>query len=316
MPRTDPGLTVFDLLSSPLPESQKLLLKCLSGQDHLDSPVQEPEVNRPGLALCGFFDHFGEHRVQIFGRGETAFLQQLAEKKQTSVLLDFFSRPIACCIFTHSLQPTEPFTFLAKSANVPILQTELTSNEFITRLLGFFSNVFAPRETIHGVLVEVHGIGMLILGDSGVGKSEAALELLDRGHRLVSDDLVELRLINGGRTVVGHLVNNLNQHHYIEIRGIGIINVEHLFGTRSCLQRKNVDLVIRLELDAEGKIYERTSYQNRTYELLGVRVPLLAIPVKPGRNIPVILESAALHFRGNQQAETLYDAVLTRLSVD
>lgn len=315
MSRTPSCLTVFDLLSSPPSEGQNLSLQCLSGQDSLDTPVREPEVNRPGLALCGFFQNFGEHRVQIFGRGETAFLKELAEKKQTSALIDFFSRPIACCVFTHSLQPTEPFLFLAKSANVPILQTPLTSNEFLTRLLSFFSNAFTPREALHGVLVEVHGIGMLLLGDSGVGKSEAALELLDRGHRLVSDDLVELRLING-RTVVGNLVNNLNRHHYLEIRGIGIINVEHLFGTRSCLQSKTVDLVIRLELDAAGKIYERTSYQNRTHNLLGVPVPLLNIPVKPGRNIPVILETAALHFRGRQQAETLYDSVLKRLSID
>lgn len=315
MSEVHPSLTVFDLLSSPPSEAQSLCLLCLSGHDNLEARIREPEVNRPGLALCGFFQNFGEHRVQIFGRGETAFLKELAEKKQTSALIDFFSRPIACCVFTHSLQPTEPFLFLARSANIPVLQTKLTSNEFVTRLLGFFSNVFAARETMHGVLVEVHGIGMLLLGDSGVGKSEAALELLDRGHRLVSDDLVELHLLNG-RTVVGNLVNNLNRRHYLEIRGIGIINVEHLFGTRSCLQSKNVDLVIRLELDAAGKIYERTSYQNRIHNLLGVPVPLLAIPVKPGRNIPVILETAALHFRGREQAETLYDSVLKRLSID
>ncbi|MGL4524789.1 MAG: HPr(Ser) kinase/phosphatase [Spirochaetia bacterium] len=308
-------LSVFDLLASPLPESQNLHLICLGGQSCLDVMIAEPEINRPGLALGGFFEGFGENRVQIFGRGEVSYLKNLLEKNDLSGLRGFFEHKMACCVFTHSLQPAKEFLDLAAHAKVPVLQTNLTSNEFVTRILRLFGNAFAPKETLHGVLVEVHGIGMLLLGDSGVGKSEAALELLDRGHRLVSDDLVELRLVHG-KTVIGSLVNKINKQHYLEIRGMGIISVEHLFGTRSCLQHKTVDLVIRLELDDASKNYERTSYQKHRYSLLGISLPLMVIPVKPGRNIPVILETAALHFRGLDQQETLYSSVLKRITIE
>jgi HPr kinase/phosphorylase len=287
--------TVLDLLDLDLKEHNALDLKCIGGRPGLIREITVPDINRPGLALSGFYEDFAHQRLQIFGRGENAYLRKLEEERTVESVELMFSYELPCCIFTHSLMPTESFARFAEEAGCPVLQTDLPSSEFISRVLRALSNIFAARKTIHGVLVEVYGVGVVILGDSGVGKSETALELIERGHRLVADDAVEIRCVSGN-ILLGAGASTVIGHH-MEIRGLGIINVTHLFGVGAIRDQKQVQLVAQLEeWDAE-KDYDRLGSQDNTTEMLGVQVPYLRIPVKPGRNIPIILETAAMNER-------------------
>jgi HPr kinase/phosphorylase len=287
--------TVLDLLDLDLREHNALNLKCIGGRPGLTRELRVPDINRPGLALNGFFDNFGSERIQIFGRGETAFLRKLENDGETQVLHEFFERDVPVVLFTHSLEPTRDFFEIAEAANCPILQTDLPSSDFSSRLLRALGNVFAPSETIHGTLVEVFGIGALILGDSGVGKSETALELVERGHRLVADDAVEIRCVSGN-ILLGAGANKALGHH-MEIRGLGIINITHLFGVGAIRDNKQVQLICELEAWDTDAVYDRIGEEERTKEILGVKTPHLQIPVKPGRNIPIIIETAAMNER-------------------
>jgi HPr kinase/phosphorylase len=206
-----------------------------------------------------------------------------------------FSFPIPCCIFTHILEPDENFFRAAESAQCPILQTDLSSSEFSSRIIRILSEIFAPRKSLHGVLVEVYGHGILILGDSGVGKSETALDLINRGHRLVADDVVDIHCVSGN-ILIGTGANKIISHH-MEIRGLGIINVTHLFGVGAIRDRKQIQLVVNLEAWDSSKNYDRIGMEEEYMEILGVKVPTLEIPVKPGRNIPIIIETAAMNER-------------------
>jgi HPr kinase/phosphorylase len=201
-------------------------------------------------------------------------------------------------VFTHGLEPTKTFAHLAEDSRCPILQTDLVTSEFIMRLVRALSNVFAERETIHGTLVEVFGIGVLIMGDSGVGKSEAALELVERGHRLVADDAVEVRRV-AGDILLGQGANPVLGHH-MEIRGLGIINITHLFGVGAIRDSKQVQLVCKLETWDSRKRYDRIGADDTYMDVLDAQVPILEIPVKPGRNIPIIIETAAMNERLKQ----------------
>ena len=287
--------TVLDLLSLDLKEHNALDLTCIAGRPGLTREIRVPDLNRPGLALSGFFDNFGVDRIQIFGRGETAFLRQLSEQGKTETIDRLFELDIPCVVFTHAQVPTDAFRERSEAVGCPILQSDLPTSEFSSRLIRALSNVFAPHETIHGVLVEVFGIGVLILGDSGVGKSEAALELIERGHRLVADDAVEIRCV-AGNILLGAGANKALGHH-MEIRGLGIINVTHLFGVGAIRDSKQVQLVVELELWDSDKVYDRIGAEEHAREILGVMVPDLRIPVKPGRNIPIIIETAAMNER-------------------
>ncbi len=287
--------TVLDLLSLDLKEHNALDLTCLTGRPGLVREITIPDLNRPGLALAGFYENFGAERIQIIGRGETAFLRRLEQEGRTETIDELFSRHIPCAVFTHALEPTAYFRIAADRSNCPILQTDLPSSEFSSRLIRALSNVFAAHETIHGVLVEVFGIGVLILGDSGVGKSEAALELIERGHRLVADDAVDIRCV-AGNILLGAGANKALGHH-MEIRGLGIINITHLFGVGAIRDSKQIQLVVELELWDSGKVYDRIGAEDRTKDILGVNVPYLEIPVKPGRNVPIIIETAAMNER-------------------
>ena len=189
--------TVLDLLDLDLKEHNDLGLTCIIARNGLLRAIPIPDLNRPGLALSGFFDNFGFNRVQIFGRGEHAYLEKLAREGVTETIEELFRRQVPCCVFTHGLSPTEDFARIAEESNTPVLQTQLETSEFVMRLIRALGNVFAAKQTIHGTLIEVVGVGVLILGDSGVGKSEAALELIERGHRLVADDSVEIRRVAG-----------------------------------------------------------------------------------------------------------------------
>jgi HPr kinase/phosphorylase len=286
--------TVLDLLQLDLKENDALDLRCIGGRPGLVREVEVMEINRPGLELAGFFEDFAWQRIQIFGRGETAFLRRLAADGRRENLKELFKYRVPCCVFTHAQQPTEDFAALAEQAECPVLQTPLASSEFTMRILRVLSNIFAPRQTLHGTFVEVFGIGVLIQGDSGVGKSETALALIERNHRLVADDVVEIRRVSGN-ILIGTGAQVVS--HHMEIRGLGIINITHLYGVGAIRDRKQVQLVCQLENWDPQKNYDRIGAEENTVEILGVHVPLVVIPIKPGRNIPVIIETAARNER-------------------
>ncbi len=287
--------TVLDLLNLDLREHNALNLRCIGGRKGLGREISVPDLNRPGLALSGFFDAFAFQRIQVFGRGEYAYLEKLEREGELGTAKRVFEFEMPCCIFTHSLAPQAEFLASAEAANCPILQTDLSSSEFVSRILRVLSDIFAPKTSIHGVLVEVFGIGILLSGDSGVGKSETALELIERGHRLVADDVVEIRCVNGNY-LMGQGANKIVGHH-MEIRGLGIINVTHLFGVGAIRDKKQIQLVCNLEEWDADKVYDRIGTDEKTVDILGVKIPQLDIPVKPGRNIPIIVETAAMNER-------------------
>jgi HPr kinase/phosphorylase len=287
--------TVLDLIDIDLKEHNSLNLHCIGGRKGLSRVIDIPDLNRPGLALSGFYDSFAYQRVQLFGRGEVAYLRKLADEGKVDTIQQMFSYPIPCCIFTHNLTPDRDFFIAAEEAQCPILQTDLGTADFMARLMRILSDIFAPQKSIHGVLVEVYGLGILILGDSGVGKSETALELIERGHRLVADDVVEIRCVSGN-ILMGAGANKIIGHH-MEIRGMGIINVTHLFGVGAIRDRKQIQLVVVLEEWDAQKSYDRLGTDEQVMEILGVSIPKLEIPVKPGRNIPIIIETAAMNER-------------------
>lgn len=287
--------TVLDLLDMDLKGRNALDLRCIAGRKGLTRTISVPNINRPGLEISGFYDAFASDRVQLFGRGETAYLARLHDENKTSTIEKLFSYNIPCVVFTHSLEPDSVFIDIAERSCCAVLQTDLESSEFSSRLLRVFSNVFAPKKTLHGVLVEVYGIGILLTGHSGVGKSECALELVERGHRLVADDIVEIRCVNGN-SVLGQGANTFISHH-MEIRGLGIINVSQLYGVGSIREQKEVQLIIKLEEWDQNKIYDRIGTEQSSTDLLGVKVPTITIPVRPGRNLPIIIEAAAMNER-------------------
>lgn len=287
--------TVLDLIDLDLKEQNSLELKCVAGRSGLGRQLTVPDFNRPGLALAGFFESFAWDKLQIFGRGETAYLVTLDQENNYASVDKLFSYSIPCCIFTNSLLPSKSFLDAAEASGCPVLSTPLSSSEFSSRVLRILYEIFAPKTTMHGVLVEVFGIGILLIGDSGVGKSETALELIERGHRLVADDVVEIRCVNGS-VLMGQGANKMIGHH-MEIRGLGIINITHLFGVGAIRDKKQVQLVCQLEDWNPEKVYDRIGMDELTCEILGVKVPKLEIPVKPGRNIPIIVETAAMNER-------------------
>ncbi|HEY9054978.1 MAG TPA: HPr(Ser) kinase/phosphatase [Rectinemataceae bacterium] len=289
------GFSVLDLVALDLKQQNALGLTCVAGRAGLGRSITVPDLNRPGLALAGFYESFAWERLQIFGRGECAYLAKLDSSSSYESIEALFGYEIPCCIFTSSLLPPERFLAIAEKAGCPILATALSSSELSGRIIRVLSDIFAPKTTLHGVLVEVFGIGILLIGDSGVGKSETALELIERGHRLVADDVVEIRCVNGS-ILMGQGANKVIGHH-MEIRGLGIINITHLFGVGAIRDKKQIQLVCQLEDWNPDKVYDRIGMDELTYEILGVAVPKLEIPVKPGRNIPIIVETASMNER-------------------
>ncbi|MDR2019231.1 MAG: HPr(Ser) kinase/phosphatase [Treponema sp.] len=291
----DKQFTVLDLIDIDLNELNSLNLHCIGGRKGLTREISVPDLNRPGLAIMGFYESFAYQRIQVFGRGEAACLKKMTAEGRFDTIRQMFSFSIPCCIFTHNLVPDKEFFDEAEKNLCPLLQTDLGTSEFVMRLMRTLSNIFAPQKSIHGVLVEVYGLGILILGDSGVGKSETALELIERGHRLVADDVVDIRCVNGNM-LIGTGANKIIGHH-MEIRGLGIINITHLFGVGAIRDRKQIQLVAVLEEWDSEKNYDRLGTEENYMEILGVNIPKLDIPVKPGRNVPIILETAAMNER-------------------
>jgi HPr kinase/phosphorylase len=211
----------------------------------------------------------------------------------------FLQQPIAGCLFTNNLHPPQVFLDMANHHQIAVLLTETPYHTVLPHITALLSYTFAHKHHVHGVLVEVHSMGILITGSSGIGKSETALELLSRGHRLVADDLVEIRKINS-QSLIGSRNNYLKNKHFLEIRGVGILDINQLFGIKACLDKREIDLVIHLEEYIDGQMYERLGINHAKTELLAVTLPTMSVPVKPGRNIPIILETAALHFRNQR----------------
>jgi HPr kinase/phosphorylase len=286
------AFTVLDLLDLDLIEHDALELRCIAGRPGLSRIITSPDLNRPGLSLGGFFDKFAYARIQVFGRGETAFLDKLHYEGKVDTIQEMFQYDIPCCVFSHGLCPHEEFIQTAEEAGCPILQTTLATADLSSRLIRALDSVFAPQQVVHGGLVEVFGIGILIMGESGVGKSEIALELIERGHRLICDDTVEIRCVSGN-ILMGSSLNKITSHH-MEIRGLGIINVAHLFGVGAIRDKKQVQLVVHLENWDQNKNYDRLGSGDEMDEILGVHVPRLYIPVRPGRNVSILIEVAAM----------------------
>jgi HPr kinase/phosphorylase len=287
------GITIAKLLDLAR-EGDILHLRIITGEKTLQKTITNYDINRPGLALAGDYDYFDYEKLQVFGRGEYHYLLKIVNNDELSSIENFFKYPVSCCIFSHGHEPPSLFTDMAEVAGVPILVSSLPTNVMNTRLTKILEDAFAPRTSTHGVLVEVFGVGILIVGKSGVGKSETALELIERGHRLVADDVVDIRSISD--TFLMGSGAKLIRHH-MEIRGLGIINIKQLFGVGAIRDKKQIQLVVSLEEWDVKKEYDRLGLEESVYTILGVEVPLLTVPVKPGRNIPILIETAAMNFR-------------------
>ncbi len=272
--------------------SQDLQIKLMAGQNGTENVVKFGDLNRPGLTLSGFFDFFASDRIQIFGLGESAYLSSISDESKENIYKQFFSYQIPCCIFSHGAVPDDSFLKYADSSNVPVYVSLIGSTRLVTMLVHIFDEIFAEKVTLHGTLVDVSGIGVLLLGSSGVGKSETALELVERGHRLVADDMVTI--VKTDSSLLMGKGSEMLKHH-MEIRGIGIINIKEIFGIRSVRRKKRLDLIVKLEEWNPAEEYERLGLDEEFYEILGLNIPMVKIPVGPGRNIPVIIETAAFN---------------------
>ena len=256
--------------------------------------IETPEVNRPGLALTGFYEIFEKSRISIIGNAEHRYLTRLDEEDRKKKIKDYVNAHPVAIIFTSELEVFDEFIENAKRIGVPILRTKEKTSPFMAAIISSLNTHLAPRITRHGVLVEVYGEGLLLLGDSGVGKSETAIELVKRGHRLIADDAVEIKKVSA-KTLVGSAPEIIR--HYVELRGIGIVDVRRLFGMGAVKETEKIDLVINLELWVEGKMYDRLGLDEEKIDILGNQVPAITIPVKPGRNLAIILEIAAMNNR-------------------
>ena len=295
---------------------EKMNLKNLTPDvDHTDKQVKLPDINRPALQLSGFFKHFASERVQIIGYVEYSYLKTLDEEKKKEVYETFMSYEIPCLIFCRNLRPDELLLEEANKRNSPIFATEKKTSQFMAEIIRWLNVELAPCISIHGVLVDVYGVGVLIMGESGIGKSEAALELIKRGHRLVSDDVVEIRKVSD-ETLVGSAPDITR--HFIELRGIGIVDVKNLFGVLSVRQTQNIDLVITLEDWDRDKEYDRLGLEEQHTEFLGNKVVCHQLPIRPGRNLAIIVETAAINHRqknmGYNAAQELYRRVQANLA--
>ena len=277
--------------------------------------INTPDINRPALQLTGYLEHFENERVQIIGYVEFTYLLHLEREEKIKAFERFVSSKIPCVIFSTKTEPDEEMIALAEKYDVPVLVTKQTTSTFMAEIIRWLNVQLAPCISIHGVLVDVYGEGVLIMGESGIGKSEAALELIKRGHRLVSDDVVEIRRVSDV-TLVGSAPDITR--HFIELRGIGIIDVKTLFGVESVKDTQSIDLVIKLEEWNKDKEYDRLGMEEEYTEFLGNRVVCHSLPIRPGRNLAVIVESAAVNHRqkkmGYNAAQELYRRVQENIS--
>ncbi len=276
--------------------------------------VEQTDINRPALQLTGFFEHFPTDRVQVIGHVENTYLTTLDEGRKKYIYDQIFGADIPCMIFCRGIQPDEYILEAGNKYGVPVLVTNMTTSSFMAEIIRWLNVELAPCISIHGVLVDVYGEGVLIMGESGIGKSEAALELIKRGHRLVTDDVVEIRKVSD-ETLIGTAPDITR--HFIELRGIGIIDVKTLFGVESVKETQGIDMVIKLEDWNKDKEYDRLGLEEQYTEFLGNKVVCHSIPIRPGRNLAIIVESAAVNHRqkkmGYNAAQELYRRVQANL---
>ncbi|MCI8292142.1 MAG: HPr(Ser) kinase/phosphatase [Hespellia sp.] len=290
---------------------EKMELKNLTPSIDLSGRrVEVPDINRPALQLTGYFDHFGSERVQIIGYVEYTYLQTLTEERRSKIYEELLSYKVPCIIFCRDLPPDEILIQKAERHQIPIFQSAQKTSSFMAEIIRWLNVRLAPCISIHGVLVDVNGVGILIMGESGIGKSEMALELVKRGHRLVTDDVVEIRKVSDD-TLVGSAPEITK--HFIELRGIGIVDVKSLFGVQSVKETQTIDMVMTLEEWNRDKDYDRLGLEEQYTEFLGNRIICHALPVRPGRNLAIIVESASVNYRQKQMgynaAQELYRRV-------
>ena len=261
-------------------------------------PIEASDVNRPGLPFAGFWEHFADERPQILGLVETSYLHSLDPDTRRRRLQQFVSYDLPCIVICRRLEGMDDLIQMAAARKIPVYRSDVDTTRLVMDMIYFLNNHLAPRQTMHGVLEEGYGVGVLLTGESGVGKSEAALELVKRGHRLVADDVVDVRRVSENRLIgeAPEMVRNL-----MEIRGIGIIDVATMFGIGSVMRSKSIDMIVHLEHWVEGKEYDRLGLDDKTHEILGVQVPWLLLPIRPGRNVAVVLEVAARNLMLKQQ---------------
>ena len=256
--------------------------------------ITRSDVTRPGLQLAGYFDHFEAQRLQVVGRAEFDYLVSLPKEKKHKAICDFLSHSPVCVIITHGNRPSDTVVELVKTYGIPLLCTATDTSPFISALIAYLAVQLAPMVVRHGVFLEVYGEGILITGDSGIGKSETAVELLKRGHRLIADDAVEIRRVSA-ITLTGSAPELIR--HYIELRGIGIVDVCRIFGVGAVKEVEKIDMVIKLENWVEGKTYSRIGDEEEYTNILGIDIPTTTIPVRPGRNLAIVIEIAAMERR-------------------
>ena len=256
--------------------------------------IESNDINRPGLPLAGFFGYFDDRRIQVIGKTEYGFLVTLGEEEKNRRMDGFFSKKPVAVVLTSGLDISDESVGYAKKYDVPLLRSQVRTSEFMAALISFLNVELAPRITRHGVLVEVYGEGILILGDSGVGKSETAIELVKRGHRLIADDAVEIKKVSS-KSLVGSAPEIIK--HYVELRGIGIVDVRRIFGMGAVKETEKIEMIVKFEHWEQGKTYDRFGLETEYTDIMGIQIPTTTIPIKPGRNLAVILEIAAMNFR-------------------
>ncbi len=275
--------------------------------------IKSRDVSRPGLELNGFCDYFDPHRIAVLGRSEMALLSSMGEEKAAEAIRRFFALHPPVVILARGLEPTASMSSAAETYDIPLLSSPDSTSNVVADLVSLLNVELAPRITRHGVLIEVYGEGILLVGDSGVGKSETAIELIKRGHRLIADDAVEIRRTSR-KTLVGQAPENIR--HFIELRGIGIINARRIFGMGAVKMSEKIDMCINMELWDTTKVYDRMGIDSEFTEILGIRVPVMTIPVKPGRNLAIIIEVAAMNNRQKKMGYNAAQELLSSLGMD
>lgn len=270
---------------------QNLSLTLTEGSEGLNRPIKDKSINRPALALTGFFRNFGYKRIQLFGAGEMSYMRELPVDRQLEIMRRMCAKAVPCIVVSRNLLPTPAMETAARESRIPLFRSALTTRDFLAQAMLLLEDLFAPQLAEHGTLMDIKGIGVLIRGKSGVGKSECALALIERGHSLVADDLVYIKL-EQEKLLVGRS-SELNRG-YMECRGLGIVNISELFGIRSVRLSKEMDMVITFEEWSEGMDEERTGLEQDFFEILGVRLPHIILPVRPGRDLARLVEVAAM----------------------
>lgn len=270
-----------------------LQLKTLVPSSKTEWDIRTPDLNRPGMQFCGFYEFFAFERPQVIGKAEMAYLEEQQEATRKEILERYFSFPVPCLVICRNLTPPADLLTVAASHDVPVYSSPLVTSKFVALAIHYLNRSLAPHMTRHGVLLDVYGVGIFLSGKSGVGKSEAALELVKRGHQLVADDVVDICRISDDR-LIGTCPEKVR--HLMEIRGIGVIDVKAMYGIGAVAFSKTIDLIIELESWDENKAYDRIGLQDDEIEIMGVHVPHQTMPIKPGRNLAIIVEVAARNF--------------------